>query len=728
MNLSLSGRKIAMTRVSAETQYITPIGSPTLDELLKDCDSFRKGDPGGGVKSDDPAHHIIDVEALYVKPVPYVLAFNNLEYDVILRRRFDFSRRRSSASVKTLLGGVSGEACDGDILAVLGASGAGKSTLIDALAGRVAEGSLRGTVTLNGEKVLQSRLLKVISAYVMQDDLLFPMLTVKETLMFASEFRLPRSLSKSKKMERVEALIDQLGLRNAANTVIGDEGHRGVSGGERRRVSIGIDIIHDPIVLFLDEPTSGLDSTNAFMVVQVLKRIAQSGSIVIMSIHQPSARIVELLDRLIILSRGKSVFNGSPAILPGFFSDFGRPIPEKENITEFALDLVRELEGSKEGTKALVDFNEKWQQNKISLIQSAPQTNELEPDRALSLKEAINASVSRGKLVSGSSRSNPTSMETVSSYANPSLFETFILAKRYMKNWIRMPELVGTRIATVMVTGSLLATVYWKLDHTPRGAQERLTLFAFVVPTMFYCCLDNVPVFIQERYIFLRETTHNAYRTSSYVISHSLVSLPQLIAPSLVFSAITFWTVGLSGGLEGFFFYCLLIYASFWSGSSVVTFISGVVPHIMLCYMVAITYLAYCLLLSGFYVNRDRIPFYWTWFHYISLLKYPYEAVLINEFDDPSRCFVKGVQVFDSTLLGGVSHSGKVKLLETLSDSLRTRITESTCLRTGSDLLAQQGITQLSKWDCLWITFASGLFFRILFYFALLFGSRNKRT
>ncbi|KAL1201275.1 ABC transporter G family member 19 [Cardamine amara subsp. amara] len=720
MNLSLSGRKISLPRVLAETQYITPDGSPTFEELLKDCDSFRKGDSGDAVKSDDPAHHhIIDVETLSVKPVPFVLAFNNLAYDVTLRRRFDFSRRKSSCSVKTLLDDVSGKACDGDILAVLGASGAGKSTLIDALAGRVAEGSLRGTVTLNGEKVLQSRLLKVISAYVMQDDLLFPMLTVKETLTFASEFRLPRSLSKSKKMERVEALIDQLGLRNAVNTVIGDEGHRGVSGGERRRVSIGIDIIRDPIVLFLDEPTSGLDSTNAFMVVQVLKRIAQSGSVVIMSIHQPSARILDLLDRLIILSRGKSVFNGSPASLPGFFSDFGRPIPDKENITEFSLDLVRELEGSTEGTKGLVDFNEKWQKNQS--VRATPQTG-------LSLKEAINASVSRGKLVSGSSKANPISMETVSSYANPSLFETFILAKRYMKNWIRMPELLATRIATVMVTGFLLATVYWKLDNTPRGAQERLTLFAFVVPTMFYCCLDNVPVFIQERYIFLRETTHNAYRTSSYVISHSLVSLPQLLAPSLVFASITFWTVGLSGGLEGFFFYCLIIYASFWSGSSVITFISGLVPNIMLSYMVAISYLAYCLLLSGFYVNRDRIPIYWLWFHYISLLKYPYEAVLINEFDDPSHCFVKGVQVFDNTLLGGVSDSGKVKLLETLGRSLSTKITESTCLRTGSELLAQQGITQLSKWDCLWITFASGLFFRILFYFALLFGSRNKRT
>ncbi|WZY87876.1 hypothetical protein YC2023_044611 [Brassica napus] len=255
MNLSLSASKTARPCVLEETQYIFPAGSPTLVELLKDCDSFRKEDSSSVTRSDDTAHHIIDIDALHVPPaVPFVLAFNNLEYSVTLRQRFG----SSSTSVKTLLEDVSGEACDGDILAVLGASEAGKSMLIDALAGRVAKESLRatpmvGSVTLNGDNVLQSSLLKVISAYVMQDDLLFPMLTVKETLMFASEFRLPRSLSKSKKMERVEALIDQLGLRCAADTRIGDEGHRGVSGGERRRVSIGIDIIHDPIVLFLDE-------------------------------------------------------------------------------------------------------------------------------------------------------------------------------------------------------------------------------------------------------------------------------------------------------------------------------------------------------------------------------------------------------------------------------------------------------------------------------------------
>ncbi|KAG2287588.1 hypothetical protein Bca52824_047192 [Brassica carinata] len=531
---------------------------------------------------------VINVDLPETRPIPLLsLAFNDLTYKVTLRRRFGFRSRRSPAQVKTLLNGITGETKEGEILAILGASGSGKSTLIDALAGRISEGSLKGTVTLNGE-ALQSRVLQVISAYVMQDDLLYPMLTVQETLMFSAEFRLPRSLPKSKKRDRVETLIDQLGLRTVKNTMIGDEGHRGVSGGERRRVSIGTDIIHDPIVLFLDEPTSGLDSTSAFMVVQVLKKIACSGSIVVMSIHQPSCRIMEFLDRLLVLSSGQC---------------FGRPIPDKENNAEFTLDLIKDLEGSSEGARRLVEFNRSWQQNKLRGSQ--------EPHHNSSpLIETINASITRGKLVT-------TSYNSKASYVNPWWVETLILAKRYMINWTRTPELIGTRVFIVMMTGFLLATVYWRVDDSPRGVQERLSFFSFAMATMFYSCADGLPAFIQERYIFMRETAHNAYRRSSYVISHSLVTLPHLFALSVGFAATTFWFVGLNGALAGFIYYLLIIFASFWSGCSFVTFVSGVIPNVMMSYMVTFGYLSYCLLFSGFYINRDRIHLYWIWIHYI---------------------------------------------------------------------------------------------------------------
>lgn len=722
---------------------------PTLGQLLKHVGDVRKEVIGDG--SETPVHHTLDLNGMEVRSLPFVLSFNNLTYSVKIQNKMSFtdlfSRRRASpvaetpalgetafARSKILLNDISGEARDGEIMAFLGASGSGKSTLIDALANRIAKGKLKGTVKLNGESV-ESRLLKVISAYVMQDDLLFPMLTVEETLTFAAEFRLPRSLSKSKKNARVQALIDQLGLRNAAKTVIGDEGHRGVSGGERRRVSIGIDIIHDPIVLFLDEPTSGLDSTSAFMVVKVLQRIAQSGSIVIMSIHQPSYRILGLLDRMIFLSRGQTVYSGSPSQLPSYFAEFGHPIPEGDNRTEFALDLIRELEGSPGGTKSLVEFNKSWQSmtklhNNNDISQNATPS--------LSLKEAISASISRGKLVSGATaatNSNAIAMSPSSSsssmvptYANPFWIELLTLSKRSITNSRRMPELFGIRLGAVMVTGFILATMFWQLDNSPKGVQERLGFFAFAMSTTFYTTADALPVFIQERFIFMRETSHNAYRRWSYVISHAIVALPALLFLSLAFACITFWAVGLDGGFSGFLFYFVIILASFWAGNSFVSFLSGVVPHVMLGYTIVVAILAYFLLFSGFFINRDRIPGYWIWFHYMSLVKYPYEAVLQNEFSDAAKCFVRGVQIFDNSPLASVSDALKLKLLDSMSDTLGMKITASTCLTTGTDLLKQNAVTDLSKWNCLWVTVAWGFFFRILFYLSLLLGSKNKRS
>lgn len=734
-----------------------PTVSPTLGQLLKRVGDVRKEATGDG--GETPVHHhALDVLDLsdgsssttgVPRALPFVLQFANLSYSVKVRRKFTLpsllpgARPRlgpAAAAVaepinlfsrtKTLLDDISGEARDGEILAVLGASGSGKSTFIDALANRIAKGSLRGTVTLNGES-LESRLLKVISAYVMQDDLLFPMLTVEETLMFAAEFRLPRTLSKSKKRLRVQALIDQLGLRNAAKTVIGDEGHRGVSGGERRRVSIGIDIIHDPIILFLDEPTSGLDSTSAFMVVKVLQRIAQSGSIVIMTVHQPSYRILGLLDRLLFLSRGQTVYSGRPTNLPMFFAEFGHPIPENENRTEFALDLIRELEGSPGGTKSLVEFNKSWQNNTKNTGRGSAIVPEPDTAQGLSLKEAISASISRGKLVSGATNVNDAASggatPMVPTFANPFWIEMAVLSKRSVTNSRRMPELFGIRLGAVLVTGFILATMFWRLDNSPKGVQERLGFFAFAMSTTFYTCADALPVFLQERYIFMRETAYNAYRRSSYVLSHSLVALPSLVFLSLAFSATTFWAVGLDGGFKGFVFYFLIIFASFWAGSSFVTFLSGVVPHVMLGYTIVVAILAYFLLFSGFFINRDRIPPYWIWFHYLSLVKYPYEAVLRNEFSDPAKCFVRGTQIFDSTPLGAVPDSLKVRLLQTISNTLGMSITSSTCLTTGTNILQQQGVTDLSKWSCLWITVAWGFLFRVLFYFSLLLGSKNKR-
>jgi ABC-type multidrug transport system ATPase subunit len=583
--------------------------------------------------------------------------------------------------------------------------------LIDALAGRISKESLRGVITLNGEPI-NSKLMKMISAYVMQDDLLFPMLTVQETLMFSAEFRLPRDLPASKKKARVEALIDQLGLRNAANTIIGDEGHRGVSGGERRRVSIGTDIIHDPILLFLDEPTSGLDSSSAFMVVQVLKKIAESGSVVIMTIHQPSYRILGLLNLVYFLSRGKTIYSGPPNELHHFFANYGQPIPEHENPTEFVLDLIRELEykDPSAGAKSLVEFNLRYQ---AQISRPAKPSYAASP---LTLRGAIAASVSRGRL--GAS---------MDEFANPFWIEVGVLTKRSFTSTMRMPELFMMRLGTVVVTGFILATVFWHLDSSPKGAQERLGFFAMGMSTMFYVCTDALAVFLQERYIYLRETTHNAYRKASYVISNAIVAFPPLIFLSLAFALITFFAVGLAGGGSAFIFFVLIILASFWAGTGFVSFFSALVPHIMIGYTASVAVIAYFLLFSGFFINRDRIPDYWIWFHYLSLVKYSYEAVLQNEFGSSQACFSRGVEMFYGTPIGAMNETAQEKALTVISQTLHLNLTTDSCITTGSDILKEQAVTQLSKWNCLFVTVAWGFLFRFLFYVTLLLGGKNKR-
>jgi ABC-type multidrug transport system ATPase subunit len=192
---------------------------------------------------------------------------------------------------KVILDGVSGKLEVGKLLAIMGPSGSGKTSLLNALAGRVPvtnkEDTLAGRVLVGG--VPQADMSKV-SAYVMQDDNLFALSTVFETLMFAAQLRLPASVSLQEKQDVVNAVIAKLGLNPARDTIIGNARSRGVSGGERKRVSIGVELLHNPPMVFLDEPTSGLDSFQAQSVMETLRSLASSGHTVVCSIHQVCER------------------------------------------------------------------------------------------------------------------------------------------------------------------------------------------------------------------------------------------------------------------------------------------------------------------------------------------------------------------------------------------------------------------------------------------------------
>ncbi|XVF08013.1 hypothetical protein REPUB_Repub06bG0188600 [Reevesia pubescens] len=200
------------------------------------------------------------------------------------------------------------------------------------------------------------------------------------------------------------------------------------------------------------------------MVVKVLHWIAQSGSIVIMSIHQPSSSIVGLFDRMIFLSHGQTLYNDSPANLSHFFDEFGHQFPENENPYEFALDFIRELEEALFETQILVEFNKSWQalMNFHNNVSNMP---------SLSLEDAIKRSISQGKLVTSASAaatSDQNLKSSVPSFANPFWYEVLVLSQRLVINSRRMPEVFGLRLATIVVTGIVLGTMFRKVDNSSR--------------------------------------------------------------------------------------------------------------------------------------------------------------------------------------------------------------------------------------------------------------------
>ncbi|KAK7320168.1 hypothetical protein RJT34_04902 [Clitoria ternatea] len=780
------------------------------------------------------------------KSIPgYGLEFNNLSYSIIKKHKKDGVWIKKEAY---LLHDISGQAIKGEIMAIMGPSGAGKSTFLDALAGRIAKGSLEGSVKIDGKAVTTSYM-KMVSSYVMQDDQLFPMLTVFETFMFAAEVRLPPSISRDEKKKRVYELLDKLGLQSATHTYIGDEGRRGVSGGERRRVSIGIDIIHNPSLLFLDEPTSGLDSTSAYSVVEKVKDIARGGSIVLMTIHQPSYRIQMLLDKITVLARGRLIYMGKPDALQAHMSGFGRPVPDGENSIEYLLDVISEYDQATVGLDPLVQYqrdglkphpaamtpvrkppktpyrrNAPASKHFINLQSQGFTTGKAQPDSVqFSYRDEVDddddddnfdKSLERKSVqtprnmtsgvyprlasqfykdfsakdfsvwlyngVVGTPRRQPSwtpartpgwtpgktpmsgprsivsnqysaayqdlyrpktpalvskSMDysttsyapsfeefeiqevldesnSGSKYANPWWREVLVLSWRTTLNVIRTPELFLSREIVLTVMAIVLSSIFGNLrEDSFKDINRLLNFYIFAVCLVFFSSNDAVPSFIMERFIFIRETSHNAYRASSYVISSLIVYLPFFAIQGLTFAFITKLWLHLRSNLLNFW---LILFTSLITTNAYVMLVSALVPSYITGYAVVIATTALFFLTCGFFLKQHKIPVYWRWLHYISAIKYPFEALLINEFKN-DRCYTGNPAELSPGPLGDVTRS------KHHNDSL-----PANCLL-GEDVLATMDITMKNILYDILILLAWGVLYRFFFYLVLRFYSKNER-
>ncbi|KAK2463756.1 hypothetical protein APHAL10511_004249 [Amanita phalloides] len=273
--------------------------------------------------------------------VPASLHFSNLMYNL---------------GSRTILDGVSGSVKSGQVMAVMGASGAGKSTLLDILARKSKRGIVSGMILVNGREVPDEQF-KAVVGFVDQEDTLMSTLTVYETVLYSALLRLPRNMSIEAKKLRTLETLDELGILSIKDSRIGDTGHRSISGGEKRRVSIACELVTSPSILFLDEPTSGLDAFNAYNVVESLLSLARNYSrTVVFSIHQPRSNIVALFDQLVVLASGKLAYSGDYSECQGYFQSIGHPCPPGFNIADFLIDLTMNA-SMDTGTSDTTEYN-----------------------------------------------------------------------------------------------------------------------------------------------------------------------------------------------------------------------------------------------------------------------------------------------------------------------------------------------------------------------------------
>ncbi|XP_047654109.1 broad substrate specificity ATP-binding cassette transporter ABCG2-like [Phacochoerus africanus] len=222
--------------------------------------------------------------------------------------------------------------------AILGPTGGGKSSLLDVLAARKDPHGLSGDVLINGAP--RPANFKCNSGYVVQDDVVMGTLTVRENLQFSAALRLPTTMTNHEKNERINMVIQELGLDKVADSKVGTQFIRGVSGGERKRTSIAMELITDPSILFLDEPTTGLDSSTANAVLLLLKRMSKQGRTIIFSIHQPRYSIFKLFDSLTLLASGRLMFHGPAREALGYFASIGYSCEPYNNPADFFLDVI----------------------------------------------------------------------------------------------------------------------------------------------------------------------------------------------------------------------------------------------------------------------------------------------------------------------------------------------------------------------------------------------------
>uniref|UniRef100_A0A670Z3K7 ABC-type xenobiotic transporter n=1 Tax=Pseudonaja textilis TaxID=8673 RepID=A0A670Z3K7_PSETE len=505
--------------------------------------------------------------------------------------------------------------------------------LLDILSTRKDPQGLSGDILLDGMGLPTH--FKCMSGYVVQDDIVMGTLTVRENLMFSAALRLPLSTSKYEKNQRVEQVLKELDLVKVADTKVGTYFSRGVSGGERKRTSIGLELITNPKVLFLDEPTTGLDASTANAVLLLLKRMSLQGKTIIFSIHQPRYSIFKLFDSLTLLAAGRLLYHGPADNALPYFKSLGFVCEPYNNPADFFLDIING-DSSAVATNTDLDTEENATEREQETIALTLAVQFSKCNFYKKMLEELDVMSKEQKRLGTTIKGLP--------YSTPFLHQLKWLSRRTFKNLIGNPQNSTAQVNDVSSSSSL---IYYELNfHMFSFSNLKILGFSCRVGALFFLAtnqvlnsITTVELFITEKRIFIHEYISGYYRVSAYFFSKLIADMmPMRTLPGIILTSLNYFTIGFKPVLASFFIMMLTIILIAYASSSLalavatgqnITSVANLLINICFVFMIVF---------SGILVNLTTITPSLLWLEYFSIPRYGLNALQINEFTGLRFC------------------------------------------------------------------------------------------
>ena len=575
------------------------------------------------------------------------------------------SKETGEVEERLLLDHTFGWAQPNAMIALMGASGAGKSTLMDVLALKknFAGQKISGVVLVNGvpqEPIAFSR----IAGYVEQSDSHNPFSTIREAVEVSARLRLPTATSDEEVDKHVTRVLSTLGLTHLQDEIIGEAGgEAGVAPEVRKKVTIAVELITNPSLLFLDEPTTGLDAPGALSVMKAVKELAREIAVVC-TIHQPSTEIVNMFDGLLLMKAGGQVaYFGPLDELPTYFEQ--QRLGEYEqghNLGDFALACIKRAEQQKadlDGKKVDVAqlFLHSPQGQSVQARLSSGIVPEVERDRVHALPESDYPGLTR---------------------------QVSVLTRRFFVSGYRDVNTFAARWITALFFAFMIGTLFVQLGYSQLDASNRIAAVFMAIMYAVFSAPVKAPARYAARPVYFREYGSRMYSAFSYWLSRLIADVPTILAEVAVFAVLAYFTAGLtlvSHGTHFALFLAILLTVRV-MGLQWNEVVTGALADPAAGTALFAVSVIVSMLFSGFLIQKEFIPTGWIWMHYLSFIHYPLFFVVSNEMRDITQF------TCDSSLLSAPTDSSCA-----IPDSQYVDGQPMACpIQCGAELLDQFGI------------------------------------